>query len=89
MVRELAAFRVVVSSAVELVLGHSPNNVAHAEVVGELVAELHRVEGHRVKLERPTAKICDLLLGPPPGRAWLADHLEEAVGHLRVELGAR
>jgi hypothetical protein len=57
------------SSAVELVLGRSPNNAARAEVVGELVAELHRVEGRHSELERPTAKICDLLLGPPPNQA--------------------
>jgi hypothetical protein len=47
MVRELAVFQAVVSSATELVLKRSPNNVAHAEVLGELVAELHRVERHR------------------------------------------
>jgi hypothetical protein len=89
MVRELAAFRAMVSTTVESVLRRSPNNVARAEVVGELVAELHRVEGHHSKLQRPTDKICDLQLRPPPGRAWLADHLEEVVGRLRVELDAR
>jgi hypothetical protein len=34
-------------------------------------------------------RIYDLLLGPPAGRARLADHLDEAVGQLRVELVAR
>jgi hypothetical protein len=50
MVRELAAFHVVLSSAAESVLGRSPNNVACAEVVGELVAEFHMVEGCCSKL---------------------------------------
>jgi hypothetical protein len=69
MVRELAAFQAAVSYTVELVLWHSPNNVARAELVGELVVELHRVEGRRSKFEWPTAKIYDLLLGPPLSRA--------------------
>jgi hypothetical protein len=46
MVQELAAFRAVMSSAAESVLRRSPNKIARAEVVGELVAELHRVVGH-------------------------------------------
>jgi hypothetical protein len=33
-------------------------------------------------------RICDLLLGPPPGQAQLVDHLDEAVGQLRVKLAA-
>jgi hypothetical protein len=73
----------------ESVLGHSPNNVTHAEVVGELVAELQRVEGRRLKLEGPNAKICDLLLQPTPGRAWLGDCLEESIRCCRVEVDAR
>jgi hypothetical protein len=51
MVRELAAFRAVVSSTAESVLRCSPNNIALVEVVGELVAELHWVEWRRSKLE--------------------------------------
>jgi hypothetical protein len=43
MVWELAAFQVAVSSITESMLGSSPNSIAHAEVVGELVAELHWV----------------------------------------------
>jgi hypothetical protein len=39
MAGELAVLQVVVSSAVELVLGRSPNEIFHVEVVGELVAE--------------------------------------------------
>jgi hypothetical protein len=33
-------------------------------------------------------RICDLLLGPPPSRARLVDHLYEATGQRRVELAA-
>jgi hypothetical protein len=47
------------------------------------------MEDRRSWLERPTMRIYDLLLGPPAGRARLADHLDEAVGQLRVELVAR
>jgi hypothetical protein len=47
------------------------------------------VEGHCSKLERPAARISDLLLGPPPSRAWLDDHLDEATGQLREELAAQ
>jgi hypothetical protein len=36
--------------------------------------------------EWPATRICDLLLGPPPGRARLGDRLNEAVGQRRVEL---
>jgi hypothetical protein len=81
-VRDLTAFWVVVSSAVESLLGRSPGNNAHAEVVGELVTELQKVEGHHSKLEWPATRICDLLLRPSPSRPWLVDHLDEAVGRL-------
>jgi hypothetical protein len=47
------------------------------------------VEGHRSWLERPVARICDLLLVPSPGQAWLADRLDEATRQLKVELAAR
>jgi hypothetical protein len=45
-----------------------------------MAAEFQKMVGHRAKLERPAARICDLLLGPLPGRAWLADRLDEVVG---------
>jgi hypothetical protein len=64
-----AAFRVTVSSTMELVLRHSPNNTALMEVVDGLVAKFQKVEGCWAKLEQPAVRICDLLLGPPPGRA--------------------
>jgi hypothetical protein len=78
-----------VSSAMESVLEHSPSKAAHVEVVGELAVEFQKVEGCRSKLKRPTTRICDLLLGPPPGQAWLADRLDEATGQLREELAAQ
>jgi hypothetical protein len=79
MVGELAVFQAVVSSAVESVLRRSPNNTARVVVVGELVTKFQKVEDRRSWLERPTARIYDLPLGPPPGRAWLADHLSEVI----------
>jgi hypothetical protein len=79
-VGELAALQAVVSSVMELALGRSPNDAFHMEVVDELVAEFHKLEEWRSRLERSAMRICDLLLGLPPGRARLADHLDEAVG---------
>jgi hypothetical protein len=89
MVGEHATFHAVVSSAAESVLGCSPSNTTCAVVVGKLAAMFQKVEGHHSKLERPATRICNLLLGPPPGRAWLADHLHEATGQLREELSVR
>jgi hypothetical protein len=34
-------------------------------------------------------RVCDLILGPPSGRARQADRLEEVTGRLRVEQVAR
>jgi hypothetical protein len=67
MARELAMLWSVVSSVVESTLGRSPNEIFHVEVVGELIAEFQRLEEQRSWLERPAARIWDLLLGPPPG----------------------
>jgi hypothetical protein len=86
---ELAAFRAVVSATTESVLRRSPSDTSHAEVVGELAAEFCKVEDWRPRLERPTARICDLLLGPLPGQAQLVDRLDEVAGQLRVELATR
>jgi hypothetical protein len=41
------------------------------------------------KLERPVVRICNLLLGPPTGRARLADRLDKAAEQLSVELAAQ
>jgi hypothetical protein len=43
------------------------------EVVDELIAEFRWQEEWLSRLERPSASICDLILGLPSGRARLAD----------------
>jgi hypothetical protein len=48
---ELAAFWAAVSSVAEMVLGLSPSNTARTYLVGELIAEFQKVEGHRSKHE--------------------------------------
>jgi hypothetical protein len=88
MVGELAALLVAVSSTMEMALGHSPDETFQVEIVGELVAEFWKLEGQCSWLEQLGVRIYDLLLRPPPGRARLADHLEEVVGQLGVELAA-
>jgi hypothetical protein len=89
MAGELAALRAAVSSIVESVLGHSPDETFQVEVVGELVAKFQRLEERCSRLEWPGMRICDLLLGPPPGWACLADHMDEIPRQLGVELAAR
>jgi hypothetical protein len=89
MAGELTMFWAVVSSAAQSVLGCSPSNTTRAVVVGELVAEFQKVEYRCSWLERPITRICNLLLGLLSGRAWLADHLNEVAGQLKVELAAR
>jgi hypothetical protein len=89
MVGELAAFRAVVSSTAKSVLSCLPSDTTCAEVVGKLVAKFKKLEGQRSQLERPAARIYDPLLGPPPGRVWLADHLDEATGQFRAKLATR
>jgi hypothetical protein len=69
MVRDLVVLRAVVSSAVKLALGHSPDEIYCVEVVGMLVARFKRLEEQCSRLERPATRICILLLGPLPGRA--------------------
>jgi hypothetical protein len=44
------------------------------------------MEDQRSRLEWPTMRICDLLLGPPSGRARLVNHMDEATEQLRLEL---
>jgi hypothetical protein len=80
--RELTAFRAAVSSTTESVLGCSPSDTSCTKVVGELAAEFQKVEDRCSRLERPAARICNLLLGPLPVQAQLANHLGEDVGHL-------
>jgi hypothetical protein len=89
MAGELATFWTPMSSTVESVLERSPRKTARAEVVGELAAEFQKVERRLLKLEQLAARICDILLGPPPDRSWMADHLDEAAWQLREELVTR
>jgi hypothetical protein len=89
MPRELAMLQAVVSSAMESVLGRSPSDTFHVEVVGELAIEFQEMEDWRSRLELPVVRIYDLLLGPLTGQARLANRLDEATGHHRVELAAR
>jgi hypothetical protein len=86
---ELNVLRVTVSSAVQLVLGHFPDETFWVEVMDELVAEFWRLEELCLRLERPGMRICDLLLGSPLSQARWADHLDKAVGRLEAKLAAR
>jgi hypothetical protein len=79
MAEELAVLQAAVSNAMESVLGCSHSDTFRMEVVSELAAEFYRMEDQRSQLEQPAMRIYDLLLGPPPGRARLADHLDEAI----------
>jgi hypothetical protein len=58
-----------VSSVVELVLGHSPDETLQVEDMDELVAEFQRLEELFSRLERPGTRIYDLVLGLPLGQA--------------------
>jgi hypothetical protein len=86
---ELASLCAVVSSTMESALGCSPNDTFRVEVVGELVVKFQKLEERRSQLEHSAMRICDLLLGPPPGRARLADRLDEAARQLGAELATQ
>jgi hypothetical protein len=88
MVGELAALQAVASSTTESVLGRSPSDTFHMEVASELAAEFQKMDNRHSQLEWHVVRNCDLPLGPPPGRARLADCLDEAARQLRVELDA-
>jgi hypothetical protein len=68
----------------EFALGRSPNDTFWVEVVDELIVEF-RMQEWRLRLERPNARIGDLILGLPSSWAELTDRLEEAIGQLGVE----
>jgi hypothetical protein len=59
----------MVSSAVEFVLEHSPTEALRVEVVDELVDKFEKQEERRSRLEKTSVRVCDLILGPPSGRA--------------------
>jgi hypothetical protein len=54
--------------------------------MNELTAKFWRLEELCSRNEEPGATICGLLLRPPSSQARWADHLDEAVGQLEVEL---
>jgi hypothetical protein len=68
---EHASLRAVVSSAVEFTLGHSPNDAFQLEFVDKLIAEFQKQEERRSRLERPGARVSDLILRSPYGQARL------------------
>jgi hypothetical protein len=74
--------RVVVSSLVEFALRCSPNETFLVEVLDKLIAKFQKQEERCSHLERPSTWACDLIVGPPSGRARLADQLEEATERL-------
>jgi hypothetical protein len=59
----------MVSSAVEFVLERSPTEALQVEVVDELVDKFEKQEERRSRLEKTSVRVCDLILGPPSGRA--------------------
>jgi hypothetical protein len=79
MVGELAILHAAMSSAVELVLGCSPDKTFWVEAVGVVVAEFQKLEERFSRLEQPSVRICDLLLGP---RARLANCPNEPLDSL-------
>jgi hypothetical protein len=89
MAGELAMLRVAMSSTMESVLGSSPSDTFHVEVVAELAAEFQKLVERHSWIERPATRICNLLLGPPPSRGRLAGRLDEATRQLREELVAQ
>jgi hypothetical protein len=66
-VRELTMLRAVVSSAIELVLGCSPDETTWVDVMNELTTNFQRLEQLCSRLEGSGMRIYSLLLGPPPG----------------------
>jgi hypothetical protein len=66
---ELATLHLIVTSVVELVLGCSPNETFWVEIADELVAQFWKLEELWSRLEWPSVRIYDLLLGPPSDQA--------------------
>jgi hypothetical protein len=54
----------------------------------ELVAQFQKLEELCSRLEQPDARICDLLLEPPPNQARWANHLDKVARQLEAELTA-
>jgi hypothetical protein len=64
----LAALWAAVSSATDSTVRRSPDQIFRVEVLGEPAAKFQRLEEWCSRLEWFAARICDPLLGPPPGR---------------------
>jgi hypothetical protein len=82
----LAALWAAVSSATDSTVRRSPDQIFRVEVLGEPAAKFQRLEEWCSRLELFAARICDPLLGPPPGRPRLSDCLDEAARQLRAEV---
>jgi hypothetical protein len=89
MAGELDVLQKVVTSTVELVLGHSPDEAFGVEIMDELVAQFQKLEEPCSWLEQLDTRICDLLLRPAPDQARWANRLDETTGWLEVELTTR
>jgi hypothetical protein len=72
------------SSPVMRLLGRLTGETSRMKVMSELASQFQRLEVLCSWLEGPCARICDQLLGPSPGQAPWADHLEEAVRWLEA-----
>jgi hypothetical protein len=89
MVVELAMLLVVVSSTMQSTLRCSPDETFQVEVVGKLVAKFWRLWEWCSRLELPSVRICDLLLGLLLNQARLANSLDEAAAQCGTELAAQ
>jgi hypothetical protein len=76
MAEELAMLWAVVSSTTKFELGRSRNETFRAEVVDDLVAKFWRQDEWSACLERPRARVCDLILGAASDRAQLDEQLD-------------
>jgi hypothetical protein len=89
MAEELAVLLAEVPSTTEFTLRHSPSDTFRMEVKDELIAEILKQEEWWSRIERSSTRFYDLILGPPFGRARLADRLEEDAGQHGAEQAAR
>jgi hypothetical protein len=88
-VGELTVLRAIVSTVVELVLGHSPDETSRMEVMNEPTAKFWWLEELCSRLDGLGVRIHGLLLEPPPDQAQWADHLDKAAEQLEAELAER
>jgi hypothetical protein len=89
MVEQLAALQAAVSSATQFVLECSPTMALQVDVLDELVTEFRKQEERRSCIKQSGMMVCNLILGSPTSRVWLAKRLDETIGQLGVEQAAR